>query len=61
MALSVDDENEPRFPRPVREIAEALRKHGLTDDVAWWLARLDRKVWELEERVKKLEKSDVTG
>ena len=61
MTLSVDDENEPRFPRPIRDIAAALVKHNLTSDVAWWLAHLDRKVWELEKRVEKLEKSDVTG
>ena len=54
-------EDEPRFPRPIRDIAAALQKHNLTSDVAWWLAHLDRKVWELEERVKKLEKSDATG
>lgn len=60
-SLDSNLEDEPRFPRPIRDVAAALVAKGLDSDLAWWLAHLDRKVWELEKRVEKLEKSDVTG
>jgi hypothetical protein len=52
----------PQFqvePVPVRDVVAALRAHGIDTELAWWLANLDRKVWELEQRLMKLEKFDV--
>lgn len=46
-------------PVPVRDVVAALRVHGIDTELAWWLANLDRKVWEMEQRLMKLEKSDV--
>lgn len=54
-------EEEIKAPVPLHEVVNALLIHGIQHDVAWWLANLDRKVWEMERRLERLEKSDVTG
>jgi hypothetical protein len=51
--------NEIPSPVPIHDVVQALVRQGITHDLAWWLAHLDRRVWEMEQRLKKLEKPDV--
>lgn len=54
----------PQFqvePVPLHKVVAALQAHGIDTELAWWLANLDRKAWEMEQRLKKLEKFDVAG
>jgi hypothetical protein len=41
-------------PVSVEEVYKALILHGMSHELAWWLATLDRRVWELSQRVEVL-------
>ena len=57
------EQDDPKrgFPVPLHDVVNTLLRHNLDHDLSWWLAHLDRKVWELEQRVKALEKGYDLG
>lgn len=40
-----------QIPATLSEVYDALKAHNITDDLAWWLACLDHRVRELNDRI----------